>query len=258
MVTTATSSTGQGGGPTQFFGIKNTDGPAPRGMPQIPIEIADDGTLKGVFPKWETKTVAGKKVNVAEMEIAGYKYSAEWFQYCGVQTYEGLQADANQDNVFRSAGSAMYDWQNKIPKGSPLNVKHFENYETWGNKIGKDGIGKPAKATWRSQNTKSTIPVQVLRSEKIKKLANGDSEYNDWVKASTDKGFIAWMDKCTHFCCVPGFKAYPSSRAFDAANDVYCPCHQSVYDPFSPIREQFTALPRPEDLGKNTGGSSSE
>jgi Rieske Fe-S protein len=245
IVTTTTSSTGSGGGTTQFFGIKNTDGPAPRAMPQIPIQIADDGTLKGRFPKWETKTVAGQEVKVAEMDIAGYKYSVEWFQYCGVQTYKGLQADADQDETFRSAGSSMYDWQSKVPKGQPLKVKHFSNYKTWGNEIGKDGIGKPAKGTWRSEDTKSTIPIQVLRSEKIKKLANGDSEYSDWIKASTDKGFIAWLDKCTHFCCVPGFKAYPASKKFNAVNDVYCPCHQSIYDPFDIVRKTFTALPRP-------------
>jgi Rieske Fe-S protein len=247
MATTLTSKTGIGGGPTQYFGIKNTDGPAPRGMPQIPIKIDDNGALKGVFPKWESKTVSGKEVQVAKMDIAGYEYSVRWFQYCGVQTYKGIQPDANQKNFFRSAGSSSkYDWMKKVPKGEKLKVKHFSNYKTWGNDIGKDGIGKPAKATWRSKDTKSTIPVQVLRSEKIKELANEDGEYSDWIKASTEKGFIAWLDKCTHYCCVPGFKAYPGSKKFNAVNKVYCPCHQSIYDPFDIVRKTFTALPRPD------------
>lgn len=245
MVKTATSSTGSGGGPTQYFGIKNTDGPAPRGMPQIPIKI-EDGVLKGRFPKWKKKNVAGKQVSVAKTEVAGYTYSVQWFQYCGVQTYKGLQPNANQDEVFRAAGSTKYKWQKKIPKNAPLKVKYFEDYKTWGNDIGKDGIGKPAKGTWRSQDTKSTIPIQVLRSEKIEKMADGDGEYSDWLKESTEKGFIAWLDKCTHFCCVPGFKAYSASKKFDAANAVYCPCHQSVYDPFDIVRKTFTALPRPD------------
>jgi Rieske Fe-S protein len=245
-VTTATSATGEGGGTTQFFGIKNTSGPAPRGMPQIPIKIDDDGALKGRFPKWETKEVAGQEVQVASMDIAGYEYSVQWFQYCGVQTYKGLQPDANQKNFFHSAGSSMFQWQKKIPKGGKLKVEHFENYKDWGNGIGESGIGKPAKGSWRSQDTKSSIPIHVLRSEKIEELANGDGEYSDWIKASTDKGFIAWMDKCTHFCCVPGFKGYPISKKFGAENKVYCPCHQSVYDPFDIVKKTFTALPRPE------------
>jgi Rieske Fe-S protein len=245
MASTLTNPTGAGGGTTQYFGIKNTDGPAPRAMPQIPIKIDDNGALKGVFPEWKSKTVSGKEIQVANMDIAGYEYSSRWFQYCGVQTYKGIQPDASQKNFFLSAGSAMYNWQSKVPKGEKLKVKHFSDYKSWGNDIGKSGLGKPAKATWRSQDTKSTIPVQVLRSEKIKQLANGDSEYSDWLKASTEKGFIAWLDKCTHYCCVPGFKAYGASRKFGAVNQVYCPCHQSVYDPFNIVRKTFTALPRP-------------
>lgn len=245
MVKTTTSSTGSGGGPTQFFGIKNTSGPAPRGMPQIPIKIDDNGVLKGRFPKWKKKTVAGKEVSVSEMEIAGYKYGANWFQYCGVQTYEGLQPDADQKNTFLSAGSGTYSWQSKVPKGEPLKVEHFKDYKSWGNKVGKDGIGKPAEATWRSKDTKSTIPVMIVRSEKIEQLAKEDGEYSEWIKASTEKGFIAWLNKCTHFCCVPGFKASSASKKFGAANEVYCPCHQSIYDPFNIVRKTFTALPRP-------------
>lgn len=245
MATTATSSTGEGGGPTKFFGIKNTGGPAPRGMPQIPIEIDDNGALKGVFPEWQTKTVSGKEVQVSKTEIAGYTYGANWFQYCGVQTYGGLQPDADEQNFFRSAGSGMYSWQSEVPKGNKLKVEHFGDYKTWGNDVGKSGIGKPAQATWRSQNTKSTIPVQIIRSEKVKQLANGDSKYSDWLKETTEKGFIAWMDKCTHYCCVPGFKAYGASEKFGAVNEVYCPCHQSIYDPFTIVRKTFTALPRP-------------
>ena len=56
----------------------------------------------------------------------------------------------------------------------------------------------------------------------------------------------AWLDKCTHFCCVPTFKGTAQSAQFDAENRVYCPCHQSVYDPYSIIGSSYVALPRPE------------
>jgi Rieske Fe-S protein len=45
---------------------------------------------------------------------------------------------------------------------------------------------------------------------------------------------------------VPAFKALPGSANFGAADDIYCQCHQSVYDPFNIIQESFVALPRPE------------
>lgn len=249
-----TTSAGKGGGAIQYYGIENTDGPAPRGMPQIPIKITDDGFLKGVWPEVKTKTVNNQEVKVAEMKLGGTTYSSEWYQYCGVQTYSGIRPDADQSNFFRSASSGGYDWQSELDAGAKLNVDMFDDYETWGNGIGKAGIGKPAQATWRSQDLppQETIPIQVLRSTRIKDLAENanDPALRKWLQASTDKGFIAWLNKCTHFCCVPGFK---KTADFGAANEVYCPCHQSVYDPFSILRLQFTSLPRPED----TGGSES-
>lgn len=253
----ATTSTGHGGGPTQYFGIENTAGPAPRGMPQIPIEIDDDGYLKGVWPEVETITKNGEKVKVAKTKLGGITYSNNWFQYCGVQTYSGLAPDADQDNYFRVAENPGYEWMSDMSAGDKLNVSDFKNYESWGNDIGKDGIGKPALATWRSQDLppQETIPVQILRSTRIKDLAS-ESDHPKWVKASTKMGFMSWLNKCTHFCCVPGFKTSPQSIRFEAANDVYCPCHQSIYDPFSIVKLQFTALPRPDDTGSEDSGSS--
>lgn len=73
-----------------------------------------------------------------------------------------------------------------------------------------------------------------------------NSDSSKWIEASTQENFIAWLDKCTHFCCVPEFKSSEQSAKFGAENEVYCSCHQSVYDPFSIIEETFVALPRPE------------
>lgn len=253
-LTTATSSTGEGGGVTKYKAIKNVGGPAPRGMPQIPIEIDSSGAIKGVWPKAKEVEKGTKTITVAEMNLGGVNYTTEWFQYCGVQTYAGIEPDADQENTFLSASSTKYKWQqSKVPAGQPLKVEHFKDYETWGNGIGKKGLGKPAMGTWRSKDTKSTIPIQVMRSTKIEEMAKN----NEWLKASTEKGFIAWLNKCTHFCCVPGFKAFPGSKRFGAENEVYCQCHQSRYDPFQVIDKTFTALPRPQGSG-SSGSSSGE
>ncbi|WP_435195538.1 ubiquinol-cytochrome c reductase iron-sulfur subunit [Natronomonas sp. EA1] len=244
---TATSSTGAGGGITQYVGIENTDGPAPRGMPIIPLEIDSEGFLKGIWPDVEEVTEGGRTIQVAKMELGGETYSSQWFQYCGVQTYPGIRPGADQDNFFRVASGAgnTYAWMQDLEAGEKLHLDMFSNYEEWGNGIGKAGIGKPAMASWRSVDVEpqSTIPVQVVRSTRIEQLAQED----EFINAATAEGCIAWLDKCTHFCCVPGFKAYQDSAKFGAANEVYCQCHQSVYDPFSPVRKSFVALPRPEE-----------
>jgi Rieske Fe-S protein len=242
---TATASPGAGGGITTFHGIENIAGPAPRGMPQIPVEVDSEGYLKGVWPD----TV---EEGIAKTTIGGETYASSWFQYCGVQTYPGVRPNADQDNFFRASSGSPYAWQNETySAGDQMHVDDFADYEEWGNGIGRPGLGKPAMGTWRSKDLspQQTMPIQVLRSTKIQDLRQNPPEgaSAEWIRASTtEEGFIAWLDKCTHFCCVPGFKASGQSTKFDAENDVYCPCHQSVYDPFSIVKKSFVALPRPE------------
>ncbi|WP_136716068.1 ubiquinol-cytochrome c reductase iron-sulfur subunit [Halorientalis salina] len=257
---TVTSPTGVGGGITQFVGIENTDGPAPRGMPIIPIQI-ENGELKGMWPSVQEETQGGQTVKVAKEQFGGMEYSNAWFQYCGVQNYEGLAPEADQDNFFRSIGSPNFEWQAEAKEGGEkLLVSDFDDYEEWGNGIGADGVGKPAEARWRSEGDVQTLTVQIIRSTKVEEIANGNVELDDpnaqeFFQAATDQGFIAWLNKCTHFCCVPGFKTQTGSAKFGAENDVYCQCHQSIYDPFNPVSSQFVALPRPEsDGGSEEGG----
>jgi Rieske Fe-S protein len=245
-INSATTSSGAGGGTTQAFAIENTAGPAPRGMPQIPIEIDSEGYLKGVWPEVKTVEQNGVSVQVAETENYGGTdviYSSDWFQYCGVESYEGLQPDYDSDNYFVSGANPGYTWQSDTySEGDRLHVDDFSDYQSWGNDIGAAGLGKPATGTWRSQDAEDTIPIQVIRSEKIEQLAQQDP----WVEASTQEGFVAWLNKCTHFCCVPGYKQSADAAKFNAENAVYCQCHQSVYDPFSLVETLFVARPRPE------------
>lgn len=242
---------GAGGGRTNFFGIENIAGPAPRGMPIIPVEINDAGELRGKKPtKVEDLSEEQKKKG---FNGSGVSYTWPWFQYCGIQSYAGLDPEADQDNFLRASAGA-YDWMGDVDTGVKLTVDMFENYKTWNNGIGKPGIGKPATATWRSEGPDAqTIPVQVLRSERVAEMVNGNGPYSElsddvqtFLEGATSQDFLVWLNKCTHFCCVPGFKNSEDAARFDAENGVYCQCHQSVYDPFSPVQKDFVALPRPD------------
>jgi Rieske Fe-S protein len=254
-ITTATQPTGAGGGPTKFMGIQNTDGPAPRAMPLIPVEIESDGKIKGVWPEVKEVNVGGRTITVArteDFEDTGVTYTNEWFQYCGVQTYPGLQPRADQDNYFLASSDPphAYSWQTETySAGEVFNVEDFENYDEFSTGVGDPGFGKPAMGTWRSQDVGSTIPVQILRSPRVQEMREtAEGQVGDFVRAATtESGFMAWLDKCTHFCCVPGFNAYPGASKFGALNRVYCQCHQSVYDPFDVVEGSFIALPRPGD-----------
>jgi len=212
-------------------------------MPQIPIEIDSEGYIKGIWPDVETVTQGGRQVQIAEMDIGGSTYSSEWFQYCGVEGYAGIQPGYESENYFRSGSNPAYDWQSQSKEeGDRFHVDDFSDYEEWGNGIGNAGTGKPASGRWRSEDASDIIPIQIVRSSRIEEAAQD----NEWLQASTSEGFIAWLNKCTHFCCVPGYKQSADAARFGNANGVYCQCHQSIYDPFSLVQTLFIARPRPE------------
>jgi len=81
---------------------------------------------------------------------------------------------------------------------------------------------KGAFATWRSQNVDTPIPVQIVRSTRIEQAAGGDDEAAAWLAESTAEGFMAVLNKCTHYCCTPKFKS-PQGVKFDAEDEAYCP-----------------------------------
>jgi Rieske Fe-S protein len=245
-INSATTSPGAGGGSTQAYAIENTAGPAPRGMPQIPVEIDDEGYLKGVWPEVKTEEQGGISIQIAETQDykgSGVTYTSEWFQYCGVESYAGIEPGYDSDNYFRVGSNPGYDWESETySEGDKLHVDDFSDYKEWSNDVGDPGLGKPATGRWRSEDAEDVIPIQVIKSEQVEQMAQNDP----WIEASTEDGFIAWLNKCTHFCCVPKYKSEGSAK-FNAENDVYCQCHQSVYDPYSLVQTLFTARPRPTE-----------
>lgn len=246
MVDTLTTPPGVGGGAAVYRGAERVGGPAPRGLPQVPVEVDDEGFIRGIWPEIDYVEQDGVEVAIAEMELGGVEYSSVWYQYCGIQSTPGVRPDADADNTLHYTTSSNYDWQNEETEGGqPVNIAEFEDYETWAEPIGRGGLGKAAQTRWRSedQEARDIIPVQLIRSPLVEEAA----EQDEWLAASTDEGFIAFLNQCTHFCCVPGWKTYRDAPQFDAEDMIYCQCHQSVFNPFSIVTQTFFALPRPED-----------
>ncbi|MEM4779957.1 MAG: ubiquinol-cytochrome c reductase iron-sulfur subunit, partial [Halalkalicoccus sp.] len=132
-VNTSTPPAGSGGGITDFMGIERVGGPAPRGMPLIPIEIDDDGTITGRWPELVEEEIEGQTITLAEEELGGITYTSQWYQYCGKQTSPALLPEADQDNRFLSSPQTQYEWQNaELEAEEPLNIEHFEDYEEGG------------------------------------------------------------------------------------------------------------------------------
>jgi len=241
-VNALTTAGGIGGGATVATTIAHTGGPAPRGLPQIPLRITDDGYIEGVWPEVTTVTQDGQEIELAQEELGGRTYSGEWFQYCGVESQENIDPNFESDNLFRSAPGS-YEWQDETyDGGDQIHVDDFDDYDEWGNGLGADGVGKPASVTWRSEDADAVLNAVVIRSEQIEAAA----EENEWLEASTERGFLAYLNVCTHFCCIPGYKQLEEAARYDAEDGSYCVCHQSVYDPFTIEESLFIARPRPE------------
>lgn len=244
----ATQQTGAGGGITPFVGIELSSGPAPRGMPYIPVEIDGEGYLRGLWPDVEEVEEEGITFEVAETELGGQTYSTEWFQYCGRQNASGVRPGEDQDNYFRSVDSPPYEWQADAKDGGDrIHIDDLDDYEDWGNEIGSSGVGKPAECRWRSEDVdEGTLPVTVIRSTKVQEVIDAGGPEGEWLEAASEENVFAYLNVCTHFCCIPGYKQLGESAQFSGEDGVYCQCHQSVYDPFSPTFDTYIALPRPE------------
>ncbi len=241
-VNTLTTAGGVGGGQTVAMTIEHTGGPAPRGLPQIPVRVDDDGFIEGIWPEVQTIEDEGFEIEVAREELGGRTYAGEWFQYCGIESQENVRPNFESDNIFR-ANPGTYDWQDETyDAGDRIHIDDFDDYDTWGNNVGNDGVGKPASTTWRSEDADADLNAVVIRSERIEEAAEDD----EWLAASTDQGFMAYLNVCTHFCCIPGYKELGESARYDAEDGAYCVCHQSTYDPFSLEEALFIARPRPE------------
>ena len=241
-VNTLTTAGGVGGGQTVAMTIEHTGGPAPRGLPQIPVRVDDDGFIEGIWPEVQTIEDEGFEIEVAREELGGRTYAGEWFQYCGIESQENIDPNFESDNLFRS-NPGTYDWQDETyDAGDRVHIDDFDDYDTWGNNVGNSGVGKPASVTWRSEDSDADLNAVVIRSERIEAAAEED----EWIAASTDQGFMAYLNVCTHFCCIPGYKELEESARYDAADGAYCVCHQSTYDPFTLEEALFIARPRPE------------
>lgn len=247
-----TQPSGEAGGPTPYAGIERMGGPAPRGLPYVPVTTDADGYLMGVWPDTDQRVRGGNVFEVAEMELGGRTYSTEWFQYCGRQDADSVRPEADRDNYLRSVASRGYDWQREaLEPGQRIHLDHLQEYETWGNGIGSDGVGKPAEARWRSGGDEDThLPVTLIRSTRVADVIEAGGAEGRWMDAASAEHVLAYLNVCTYSCCMPGYKRYTHATNFGAVDGVYCQCHQSTFDPFSVAFDTFVALPR----GGHDGG----
>lgn len=208
-----------------YFGAKIVGGPAPKGLPIIPVKIDGEGNVTGdpSYQPEETESIL------------------DWYKYCSHDEAPGLEEGFTKDNkmyyfqnpekihVAEAQGLDIW-YKNKVDR--PLNVKDF------------DEVGKGAPFKWRSQGQvdNNIITGIALRIDPAQ-IDGGQLEEAEGLIGGPfiDQDIIAFCSFCAHFCCVPGYKE--SKEALNRGNDVweslFCTCHGSVYDPLDLGRYDF-------------------
>jgi Rieske Fe-S protein len=202
-----------------YVGMTVTGGPAPTGLPLVPVRVGDDGVLRGLPTR------------------------LDWYRYCNLQGSPGLQPDYAGDDSFRyhrhpelleRAREAGLWWTERI--GEVVMAADFLH------------VGDGAPVRWRSDGAVDTGVMQaiVLRVRPEDYPASVRQEF-------VRDGFLAALSHCTHLCCIAGYReSSEAAEAWGAAGDqVFCVCHGASYDPTKVARYALPPYdgsgPRPRD-----------
>ena len=217
------------GAPTRvrYIGAHKIGGPAPRGVPYIPIE-ARGGLVHG-------RTT---------LQVGGREWDTlRWLAFCGHQGAPGL------DPSFKDDGTLRYHLPEVLPSwirpwyadrvGEPVRVDDFPD----------EGFG--ARFTWRGGLTGVIVKLRggALREpeEPVSPGRPLEADERSALASLGAAGLVAASNLCTHFCCEAGYKeAEELARARDAWDALFCACHAAVFDLHAPVAYEIDA---PEGIG---------
>ncbi len=231
--------------------------PAPYGLPLIPLEITDEGLLRGI-------------PDGADNQLA-------WYKYCSHERSPGTFQDFESDNLLR------YDvGEEQIAKGFDAwfvdNVNQEVHYSDFPKDTPKEQWeeypGSGASVRWRSEGVDSEhkITALVIRAPKEEigfedqvPQSQAEEIEAEWFPEHPDDPedvFVACCSFCTHFCCVPDFHTAELAISSGYGDTIFCTCHLSRYDPFQVDTYNRTIFEYPEagaeDEGEEAGGGGGE
>ncbi|MBI2078011.1 MAG: hypothetical protein HYT80_06540 [Euryarchaeota archaeon] len=190
----------------EYWGLRVlAPGPAPMGLPVIPVDVRPDGTLVG---------------------RADY---LPWYRYCGREAAPGLAEG------YRGGSTFVYATRpEKVARAESQGIDLW-----WKEELGQTaraadfpGVWRGAPVHWRSQGQEgaNVVTAVVIR---VDPLAYPEPFRSEFV----GDGFLAATTMDMHFCCTVGYEEHTSPRARlrdDPAHSlVFDSCHDSRYDPRS-------------------------
>lgn len=192
-----------------YFGARRIGGPAPQGIPLIPLKINGQGEIEGnpqlgAFPE-------GKE-----------PHSLEWYKYCSHEGAPGLKDGFTDDNVLR-----YYNNPVKVAAAEAQGIPIWYK-DRIGDRVRADHfteINQGAPFRWRSEDQEQNNIITGI----IIKVGNGNVK--NVPQGFMAEDFIAFCSFCAHFCCVPGYQESNIPQKAGLFDKIYCTCHDSVYDP---------------------------
>ena len=224
-----------GAPPVRYFGAHRVAGPAPRGIPYIPITVQD-----GVFVgKTTLDPMPGEDTPVNPLE---------WYKYCGHSGAPGLNAEFTDDNTLTYLAKEEYEhaitpWF-KPYLNQPITPDHFPA-ESFGAAFVWRSAGQAGANVLTGVIIRAPVAEVELVAATVPPAKGITQEEFDWLKqnvfAEVDgKIFIAVSSFCTHFCCAPGYReAEKLARPRDAWDNIFCTCHNSNYNYRQPVAYTF-------------------
>lgn len=225
-----------GGAVLNYYGAHRVAGPAPRGVPYIPVTV-ENGVFVG---KTSIPGRDGGEVNVLE-----------WYKYCGHAGAPGLNPDFTEDNtltyfIAEEKLKSITPWFKDL-LGKPIRPEDFP----------ADGFG--ASFIWRSagQSGPNVLTGVLIKApnREIELVSSvvapakpiRDEDEFAYVRENIfHENYIGVSTFCTHFCCIPGYReAEALARPRDAWDNMFCTCHNSNYNHRQPVLYSFS----PEVVG---------
>jgi Rieske Fe-S protein len=216
-----------------YLGATVVGGPAPQGLPLVPLRADGDGRLSiepspdgipgGVLDWYRYCGHAA-----APGLRAGFQPADEQLRYTlaldRVDTVRALQTESGRDDV---------GWQ--LPRlGEVARVADFQ------------AAGHGAGTRWRPGAPGPPLHVLVLRV-RGGALVFEDGAEEELVRAQVlvpagdGDVLVAYFNLCKHLCCVAGWHESRKAVQEGLFETLYCTCHYSAYDPLR-IRGDFFML----------------
>lgn len=237
-----------------YLGARRVDGPAPQGVPLIPIRANEKGEIEGIPLIDITAANAGQWSGFDKEKVGATPEKdqpdnrperinfLEWYRYCGHDKSPAFEPTFTEDNVLRyfnnvaKVAKAAADlgtpvwYANKLKE--PLRVEDFAGLPP--------NTGAPFR--WRSETLEGNDIVTGIIIKVAEGAMRGEDAEAFMISSKGPTGpkdLVAFSSYCAHFCCVPGYKESKEAIAADWFDTMYCTCHNSVYDPLQIKKYKF-------------------